>query len=559
MSTYELKFEHPSLAVSTVLEPRDIKFGGDLNQPLSFTAIINSDFGDYSDDTSATNPIQLKSPVTFTRNGRTEFIGEVVRTTITYDGASVNERSIKVECIDRLGMVKAALASISGDALALVNSTTATVTERGFLPTFSGSPSYLPDPAVGGYYPTSGSPRTVFHSQGSIGIGGTILTTTSTVSNRMRNWGFLEVSTGGTKEWMSYTSHINNGGTWEFRGVAKGRFGSSDLAHTNQVVNQLVPHRIDPNQTVLVEGNNGSSWVTIPNTDYSVEYDDGALLFTSDPAPTYTGGIRASYTEYTEENASATVLGNDATNGLIDLLLQETQANGGPEIGSGDLDIDLPVIVVPLTQLFGAGCLDTIAQLLGEQYGNDYIYDASMTERFTWAYWYDSVNTNFVIDRLDPSAAVTDVISEVSKVVTGNTLTNISSHVLVKWTFDLDQQSQLVPVLATASSFSGNVFNSTVHAKLRTNGMPRVAITDVGESGQPGALTQAAADLQKGWLLAYSHEYTLKEVPTNLPARGKRYTMPDGITGTCIGVNYEMRDGMEAMRMQIVDLDQEIA
>ena len=426
------------------------------------------------------------------------------------------------------------------------------------MPLVTASTTYYPDPAdTALWLARTGTPRTVCTSTAGLTAGVTTLVTLSTVSLRMLTKGLLSI--GMAAEYVAYDGYDANGSVYVFSNLTRGALGSTDITHGNVTVNQLIAKRIDPDQAITIEGDTGgATWVTIDPSNYTVDYEAGSVEFNTDPSGTYPGGIRGTYYTFDEDDADAYLLGGDNTYGVIELLLQETQANGGPGLTSSDYSIDVPRVVLPVTKLIGQNTMDAIAQLLEEKGYAGWTYDVMQSEEWPLAYWYDSPNAKLVIDTLNPSESPVATIVNAEKIGKDNSLGDVQSGIYVKWTTDLTEHGALVQV---SSSFgnSGNVRNVAVNTKLRATGYPRIELIDCGECSEGTAISIAKNRLRQSWLLAYAREYVLKSLPDTLPVRGKRYIMPDGLRARCISVSYSNESGREQFTMKVIDLDQEIA
>jgi hypothetical protein len=534
-----------------------VSFGGDLNEPLAMTFTVPSDFDDYDDDTASDNPLQVRSAVTWVRDGITDFTGRVLNIDIDIDSEAEFERLIRVECVDKLGEIKNCIASLSSDPLGKLKTTTTLRTEQDLLPLVTGSTSYYPDPTdTALWLAISGTPQTVETSTLGIAAGATTITTIGNSSQRMLTKGLLYI--GSADEYVAYDGYDSNGTAYVFSNVTRGVLGSSDILHGVAVLKQWVPKRIDPEQAVVIEGKVTPTWIVIDPSLYTVDYENGSIEFETDPTGAYPDGIRGTYYTFDEDDADAIILGGDTTYGAIDLLLQEAKSVGAPGLTVGQLNIDIPRVVLPIVQLSGQNVIDAVAQLLEERVNSGVTKNALEPEQYPIAYWWDSPNDDFVIDQFKANEVVTDIIRDFATFRRNNSVRNSHSGVLVKWTTDLVQNAAFIQVNQTVGS-SGFVRNTDVYAKFRGQGFPDVPVIDCGECSEGTARTAGRNFLKKSWTLAYSFEYSMDEMPATLPVRGKLYTMPDGITGRCIGVDYIMEDGAESFTMKIVDLDLEIA
>jgi hypothetical protein len=556
--TSVLKVINPAFtSVETELEPISVSWGGDLNEPMTMTFTVANDYEDYADDTSATNPLQLRSSVTYTRGGTVYFDGYVINVTPTEDASATYPKQLRVECVDKLGAIKRCIAALSGDALATLSTTTTTRTEQTMLPLVVNSTTYYPDPSdTALWLSVSGTPKTVNTSTSGLTAGATSITTLSSASLRMRTKGLLVL--GVAAEYVAYDGYDSNGSVYIFSNLTRGVLGSSDITHSTVVIYQWVPKRIDPTATITVEGQVSPTWIVIDPSLYTIDYENGSLEFDTDPSSAYPDGIRMTYDTYDEDDADAIILGGDTSYGLIDLLLQQSKDSGGPGLTTGQINIDIPRVVLPSTTLIGQNILDTISQLLEERYASGVTYDALEPELRPAAYWWSSPDNEFVLDQFNPSEAVADTIDDAAVVGSDRAMTDAHSGVLVKWTTDLVANSAFVQVSSTLGT-SNFVRNTTVHAKMRNTGFPDVQVIDCGECSEGTARATAKDFLKRSWTLAYAHNYRLDALPDSLPQLGKRYTMPDGISGRCISIGYTMEAGAESMTMRIVDLDQEIA
>ena len=573
---YEIKIYHPSGSPSRVVVPQSVDFGGGLNEAAGCSLNFISDFDLFEDESSSTNPCQVKSWISVKRNGFREFCGRITRREL-----DMPSRTVKVEAADAWAEIGKCIASFGGDALGVLATSTSTVAEATMVPAFAGSTRYYPAPATANAWRAiTGTPKTVNTAGTATWATGTKITATAS-HERMLNTGFLITPTSKCVHYDGYDL-ATGGAVYEFKQVSWDALGTTGSAPADNLassaVYQYLPNRIDPSAD-MAGGKPVLAWdgATPLNygSDFTVDFDDGCIILAVAPG----GAVTASYLAYDEDDAPAAgdyILGGDNTYGVIEILLSATRDNLGPGLTpASHLDIDIPRVVIPRLELDGQLLGEIIPRLLAEQGQNGVTYEAADPwghGRLPLAYWLDpNAGTGagdaaaFKVQAIEQHATGT-WLPNVASLGYEITLAGVKSGVLTKWTEDGVAHSAMVRIEESYFDAAGSknlIWEQAACAKFvgdtgsgsRWPSMPRVGIRDERELSEGAALTLAREDVLKSLSLAQARAYRLAALPTRLPRLGLTYRLPDGFKGVCIARRYGKLPGQpEGLHLTLLDM-----
>lgn len=568
-SVLRLQVTSPSnTAVTGYITPSTVYVSGEVSKPGRMIATIDTNFDLYYDETEATNPLQLNAYVELDRNGTKIFRGRIFSKRVTRRG---NTKSIRIECLDKLGAIAQCMVTITTDAVQygtswdtcvghlLVYAQSAVAVD--FIQLHEDTPynrRWYPDVTDADlWYPHSGTYETVkCIAKNAIPPGDAAILTTTGYSDRMLNQGIAKIvdAVDGDEIFYYEGRSLDATGTYyEFHNIKRGCLGTTEVTHSNPnlVIRQMVPKRWWSDQTAdyLI--------TTTGSGEYQAEVNgEEGFLFYGDDIP---DTVIADYDYLDETDAGSAPKGNSfytlAT--LIEALLE----NGGlgPDLDSAEHDVDLPLIVMPAAMFSNSYTLDCIFGLMDERGATGIVYDANYTEHPPLGVWYDSQTDLVSVQAIVQSSAARLVIPQQTAVDYELSLDNVFSGEAVRfpgtnWLWD-GRVVYLTDTYAAASRTT--VLDPTAYSKLvdSTWGIPKAYgyTTDLNTSiaAQDRSLTQLRLSLN----LANGRNYQIDRLPVLLPKLGSTYYMPDGYEGVAMRFDYRSEYGTEHMGLYLLDLN----
>lgn len=194
-------------------------------------------------------------------------------------------------------------------------------------------------------------------------------------------------------EWIQYNGYDTNAlnSTYIFKNVFRAKLGSSAASHSaTDTITQRISQKIHPAVAVLLEGQRAdNSWEAIPTAAYTVQVEEGRFDINYDILDFPSGStkydhVRATYAVFDEDAVTAITLG-----GIIDDVLKEPKANGGPGFTAGQLDLNItdqngnPIRLARIRVENPVVTLDFIRDLLDE------LGLARGTDQDAMVFWFD--------------------------------------------------------------------------------------------------------------------------------------------------------------------------
>ena len=376
-----------------------LDFGGDIGDPTTLSAVFTTKWDIYKAEEDENNPLQLKSLVKVMRRGVCIWRGYVLRRQLLEEDGG--EYTVRIECIDALGLLNDVVASwtastltqylftISSPALEIAATTLYRLDDIG-------EAEYV----YAGYYggaadPASSSPWLPNANVNSVAIrqamtigpnnpadGGSIKgpATSETGASAMLPAGIIRITTAGNTEWIQYDGYIERtDGFYYFNNIKRGVCGTSAAAHSSgDTAYQCVHKRIHPSIPKEITGTRTfATDETIADRYYEIGTEDGFVYFTANPAnvasdkdnptDTYTS-FKYALGVFDETNTAAYPTGRLTMTDFLEGILDAAIAVGGPALGAGGRDVSIsPELVLTRVQMRDCeSVLDAIQRILIE-------------------------------------------------------------------------------------------------------------------------------------------------------------------------------------------------
>ena len=575
-TTLRLQIVSPSnTAVSAYIIPSRVYINNKMDKSGTLTAIIDTNYNLYYDETNAANPVKLNAYVALSRNGHVVFRGRIFNKRITRRG---NTQQIKIECYDKLGAIAQCYPTLStaaytGDPVAhkgttfhepfnVIQATDVDLTQLHADSPYNGR--WYPDITDANlWYPiTTGTYQTVFTTAGAaITDAATTITSGSITSERFPNSGILKLeNTGAGAEYVFYTGRsLNSGGTaWEFHNVKRGCLGTSGVAHDSGCdINLMVPKRISMDATYGADAytySGGSG-----NRLHAKAVREEGWWYFNDGVPTsvtmtyyYLDEINAGGGSGADFNTLASYLGA--------LLEDSGAADGelGPGLASADYTVDIPLVVLPIASFDGStNTLEFILRLIDERGSSGIIYDADYNEHPAIGVWYDSQDNEVYIKALVQSAANRITIPHITGVDYELSLDGVYSGISIVGESEIHRRDSRIAVLTDtyAAASRDKYLDATAYGKLidSTWGIGKSAAFQAHGSGAGNLQSEALNTLRLSLDLASGRTYEIDALPSQLPQLANTYYTPDGYEGLCMGLQYRSEGGTEHLTLMLLD------
>lgn len=567
------------------INPERLDCGAQINEPGALTLTLRGSLAGYLDEYLASNPIQTNSYLELRDldNGTSVWSGYIIGRNARRAGGE--RYQITVSATDMLAKIMRCLASHGGTplgelfktgALALGSGTPARIPLKPLATAAPYNTWYYPDPTnTNAWHPFSAPCEAC---KGGLGTatssGATTITSGSNRDQGIMPAGLCKIFGG---DFFYYDGwDPATGGNYTWKNCVRGALGTTPLATASSgtIVWQALPKRVHPDVTPLLEGYaGGTAWEVIDPGNYTVNADEGRFEFLVNPLTTQLTpplsalptALRAAYSVYDEASASAWVLGGDSSCGVIEQLLLEPVANGGPGLSATQIDIALNRMVVPRVWLDSPLLLREMLDGLLTDPGGRLLRNVGGVETVMLGLWYEHSTGKITLRQLPLSSGPVHFLGAQDTVETVD-MRDVLSGIIVTWQEDTDetqqQQCQLVQLTNSyiASGTSGSVFAPLPAAKLLdTNmGQPRLDRLALGSSSRGAAISIARGRLIQGLRRVRSREYTLRGQFDAIPALGVTAHMPDGYQGTLAewGLSLSAREG-RSLRLRVVNLTEQ--
>jgi hypothetical protein len=562
---------HWSGSPSEKLDPETLNIRQQLNDTGACSFELRGGWYDrYADESDDENALQLHSLLTVTRDGTDIYVGQIFNKDISIDR---NERSLRAECIDRVGVLSRYVPTATTQnppetricyyhtSSKFIN---APNTDVYVLHTDTFYNKYVyPDPTDADLWlPISGSPRAVYTAL-SANINNSVTTIPAgTAPRRMSDWGLIKINS----EIIYYEGYgLNSLNTaYEFKNCKRGVLGTTAAAHSvTDEINQWVPKRFataGSGYYLPVIQWNGGTYTGDPTT--AIADNEGGYWYLPDATVTTNSAAGSLTLSYIDEiNAGGTSGGTSyqTVENKIDEWMAAATMGGWTEY-----DVDIPNVVLSYFSYDGRTGAELLADMLRETDGKANQYDASYTDHPIIAFWHNYSDDKLYVHALNQEATGTLLINPV-RVRTRYSMADVSGLWGVRMSGrdygitgaispedTLSQVSQFTNTYSSTEKFS--VFNVRAHNKTRgTWGTYPGTVDMIGDASPGMGRSVSAKRLRSAINLSARRVFTFNSLPETMPELGKTYECA-GYTGIATEISYNLANNEESLALTLVDL-----